>query len=98
MTAQQLHLDRTQLSSIIQATLDHKAEMDRLNNQVQALAGVINANMNSDAGKIMNTRLAEWTTEYGALAADLNELNTRVQGVLNALISADSGATGSANH
>jgi hypothetical protein len=95
-TAAQLGLDLGQLTGIIQAAADHKAEMDRLNNQVQGLAPVINQQMNSDAGRIMNSRLMEWTSDYNALAGDLQALNDRVCGVRNALVSSNTGASGSA--
>ncbi len=91
-TAQQLGLDLAQLNSIIQSTSEHKAEMDRLNAQVQSLAPVINQNMNSDAGRIMNNRLIEWTGDYNTLANDLQTLNERVTGVRNALVAANAGA------
>jgi hypothetical protein len=91
-TAQQLGLDLAQLNSIIQSTSEHKAEMDRLNAQVQSLAPVINQNMNSDAGRIMNNRLIEWTGDYNTLANDLQALNERVTGVRNALVAANAGA------
>jgi hypothetical protein len=95
-TAQQLGLNEGQLRSIIQSGIDHKAEMDRLNNQVGGLAPVINQHMNSDAGKIMHGRLTQWNADYNLLAGDFQSLIDRVTGVLNALVSANTGATGTA--
>jgi hypothetical protein len=92
--AQQVGLDGAQLTSIIQATEEHKAAMDRLNAQVQSLAPVINQNMNSDAGQIMNNRLIEWTDDYNRVASALEALNERVHGVRNTLLTANDRAAG----
>lgn len=92
MSAQQLALDLPALNAIIQSTDTHKAEMERVNNQVLGLGPVIWQHMNSDAGKIMNGRLTQWNTDFRNVVDDLQALNERVTGVRTALLNANTGA------
>jgi hypothetical protein len=92
MTAQQLGLDPPALNTIIQATDDAMREMQRVNGQVMSLGPTIGQHMNSDAGRIMNSRLTQWSMDFRPVIEGIGALNQRVIGVRTALINANTGA------
>jgi hypothetical protein len=92
-TAQMLHLNTSQLTMIINQTGTAVDEMNRLNNQVDSTAATIGGAMQSDAGRLLNNRLAIWNGDYAQVVSQLNELNGRATDMLNALVAANTGAT-----
>jgi hypothetical protein len=97
MTAQQLHLDDSQLSMIINETDSDLSQIRTLNVQVLSLSDVIAQNSQSDSGRIMQQKLATWSGDFAQIERNLSSLNDKAKALRTALLNAGQGAASAAN-
>ncbi|MFY1632210.1 hypothetical protein ACN27F_02810 [Solwaraspora sp. WMMB335] len=92
MTAQELGLNESMLTTIINASATATTEMNRLGSQVETTGQAMANAMRSDAGIILRNRLQLWRDDYTAIARSFDELNNRAEAMLLALRNANADA------
>ncbi len=76
--ALQYGMDDAQLASIITATNDALGRMNGVNQTVTSEAGYYISVNNSDSGRIMQNNLNDWSSKFGKITGDLDQLNFKV--------------------
>ena len=86
MAAPQVTLLDQLLGQIITESGNGYTEMGQLNTQVQGAADVLRRAQISDSGSIIVQRLTVWNQDWQAIAAKLQDLNTRVTNMRASLL------------
>ena len=86
MAAPQVTLLDSLLGQIIIESSNGYTEMGRLNVQVQGAGEILNRAQISDSGLIIRRRLEVWNEDWQAIAARLQDLNTRVTNMRASLL------------
>jgi hypothetical protein len=70
------------LVQVISATDTALGQMRALNNQVVGMAGQLPVVNNSTSGMKLSGLLGDWSTDYNKIVTELENLNTKAQGLL----------------
>ncbi|MER6992729.1 hypothetical protein ABT337_29995 [Saccharopolyspora hirsuta] len=74
--------DDGMLVQVISATDSALGQMRNLNNSVQGIGGQLPAVNNSTSGMKLARLLGDWSTDYHKIVSELENLNTKAQGLL----------------